>query len=52
MHYAAINGHSRLVENLVTRGYKVDARDSVCLTYFCCLYQYYDTQEAHWLNMQ
>ena len=33
MHYGAINGHARLVESLITRGYKVDARDSVCPTY-------------------
>jgi len=29
LHYAAINGHARLVENLVSCEYKVDGRDSV-----------------------
>jgi len=39
LHYASINGHARLVVNLVSRGYRVDSRDSVCaascLKLFC-----------------
>jgi len=34
LHYASINGHAKLVESLVNRGYKVDTRDTVCLTYW------------------